>query len=158
VTTAQNLQQIIAEFPMFHNLEPRFLELITGCASNVRFNEGDLIFREGEQADHFYAIRHGTVAIEVFVPQRGSVNIQTVSAGDVLNWSWLIPPHRNQFDARCLSLVRALAFDGACLRGKCEEDHSLGYELMKRFAEIMAERVRATRLQLLDVYGDTDSG
>jgi len=155
MTAKQSLEQIIAELPVFQNLSPDYLELITGCASNVRFDEGHVVFREGEPADAFYAVRHGKVAIDVFVPQRGAVTIQTVSAGDVLNWSWLFPPHVNQYDARCLTLVRALAFDGACLRGKCEEDHSLGYELMKRFARIMIERVRATRLQLLDIYGNT---
>jgi hypothetical protein len=47
-----------------------------------------------------------------------------------------------------------VAFDGACLRGKCEQDHDLGYELMKRFAANMVDRLQATRLQLLDVYGN----
>ena len=151
------LESIVAELPIFRGLEPRYLELIAGCASNVRFEAGETIFREGEKAEKFYAIRHGNVAVEVFVPQRGPSTIQTIGEGDVLSWSWLFPPHENQFDARCLSLVRALAFDGACLRGKCEEDPRLGYEFMKRFAQIIVERLRATRLQLLDVYGTAEN-
>jgi CRP-like cAMP-binding protein len=147
------LESIVAELPIFRGLEPGYIELVSGCASNVRFEQGETIFREGEKADKFYAIRHGNVAIDVFVPQRGPSTIQTVGEGDVLSWSWLFPPYENQFDARCLSLVRALAFDGACLRGKCEEDPRLGYEFMRRFAQIIVERLRATRLQLLDVYG-----
>ncbi len=78
---------------------------------------------------------------------------QTVAEGDVLGWSWLFPPYRWVFDAQALELTRALVFDGTCLRGKCEDDHNLGYELMKRFAHVVVQRLQATRLQLLDVYG-----
>jgi len=151
----EGLEKIIAEIPLFRGLDEDYLRLIAGCASNVRFEQDQMIFREGQRADQFYAVRHGQVAIEVFVPQRGPSTIQTLGQGDVLSWSWLFPPYENQFDARCLSLVRALAFDGECLRGKCEKDPGLGYEFMKRFAKILVDRLRATRLQLLDVYGNT---
>ena len=73
--------------------------------------------------------------------------------GDILGWSWLFPPYRTMFDARALGVVRTLAFDAACLRGKCEQDHTLGYELLGRFAPVMLGRLQATRLQLMDVYG-----
>jgi hypothetical protein len=72
----------------------------------------------------------------------------------VIGWSWLFPPYRWHFDGRALSSVRATSFDGACLRGKCDQDPALGYELMKRFARVFSERLRGTRLRLLDVYGD----
>jgi CRP/FNR family cyclic AMP-dependent transcriptional regulator len=87
------------------------------------------------------------------VPQRGAVTIETLHGGDVLGWSWLVPPHRTVYDARALGVVRTIALDGACLRGKCEEDPRLGYELLKRFTEVIVERLQATRLRLLDVYG-----
>jgi CRP-like cAMP-binding protein len=93
------------------------------------------------------------VALQVFVPQRGPITVETVAAGEVLGWSWLFPPYRWHFDAQALELVRAIAFDGQCLRNKCAEDHDLGYALMQRFAQIMLQRLQATRLQLLDVYG-----
>ena len=72
----------------------------------------------------------------------------------MVGWSWLFPPYRWHFDARALSHVRATAFDGACLRGKCEDDPALGYDLMKRFAQVLIERLQWTRLRLLDVYGE----
>ena len=153
--TPKGLESIIADFPLFRDFGPRNLEIVAGCAKNVRFQDGQYIFREGEEANVFYAIRHGQVSIDVFAPQRGPMTIQTLGEGDVLSWSWLFPPYRTLFDARCVTLVRALAFDGACLRGKCDEDPALGYEFMKRFAKIMTERLRATRLQLLDVYGSS---
>ena len=86
-------------------------------------------------------------------PQRGAIAIDTVGEGDVLGWSWLIPPYHWHFDARAVEPTRAIALDGRCLRGKCDADHELGYELMKRFAQVIEQRLEATRWQLLDVYG-----
>lgn len=149
----QTLESILVEHPFFKGLQPQYLQLITGCASNVRFNAGTYMLREGEQAAQFYVIRHGKVALEVFAAQRGPITIETIEAGEVLGWSWLFPPYRWHFSARVVEPVRAIALDGICLRTKGEEDHDLGYELMKRVAHIMMERLQATRLQLLDLYG-----
>jgi CRP/FNR family transcriptional regulator, cyclic AMP receptor protein len=90
----------------------------------------------------------------MFVPARGPVVIETLEGGEVLGWSWLFAPYRWHFDARTLTVVRATAFDGACLREKCAADPALGYDLMGRFAHVLMERLQWTRLRLLDVYGD----
>jgi CRP-like cAMP-binding protein len=91
--------------------------------------------------------------VELFAPQRGAVAIDTYGEGDVLGWSWLIPPYHWRFDARAIEPTRAISLDARCMRTKCENDHDLGYELMKRFARIIEQRLDATRWQLLDVYG-----
>jgi len=150
--TVENLERMLTEHPFFKGLDKRCLQLLVGCASNVRFNAGEIIFREGEAADQFYLIRHGKVAVEMFAPNRGTIIIQTLGEGDLLGWSWLIEPYRWRFEARAVELTRAIALDGACLRGKGEEDHELGYELMRRIAHVIEHRLQATRLQLLDVY------
>ena len=150
----ETLERVLSEHPFFQDLESHYLSLIVSCASNVRFDADQFIFREGGTADTFYLIRYGNVALEMCSPGKGPVLIQTLGEGAVLGWSWLIPPHRWRFDARATELVRAIALDGKCLRAKCEADHDLGYELMRRVAHIMEERLQATRLQLLDVYYD----
>ena len=150
----KTLDAELAQSPVFRGLTAAQLELIAGCGQNTGFEAGDYLFREGGQADTFYLLRHGRVQLEIFAPGRGAVTIQTVDDGDVVGWSWLFPPYRWHFDARALDSVRAVAFDGACLRRKCEEDHSLGFELLGRFSPVMLERLQATRMQLLDVYGN----
>ena len=146
------LGPIIAGHPFFDGLAPDYLQLITSCAKNVRFAEGEFIFREGEQAEEFYLIREGRASLGISPPGRGLIPFQTVGADDVLGWSWLFEPYGWLYHAMAIEPVRALAFDGICLRNKCEEDHDFGYDFMKRFAGIMTERLQATRLQLLDVY------
>ena len=154
----RSLADILAAHPFFDGLDPEYVELIAGCARNVRFAADGVVFAEDDPADVFFLLRSGRVAIELGIPSRGPLRLQTVHEGDILGWSWLFPPHRWQFTARAIEPVRALAIDGACLRGKCDEDPRLGYELMKRFARVMVERLRATRVQLLDVYGHPPGG
>jgi CRP/FNR family cyclic AMP-dependent transcriptional regulator len=151
--TLETLEPIIRQHPFLQGLEPQYLRLIVGCASNVRFKAGQSLFREGEEASQFYMIRQGKVALQISAAPRTVITLQTVREGDILGWSWLVPPYRWHFDARALDATRAIALDGKCLRAKSEEDHNFGYEMMKRFSNVMVERLEATRLQLLDVYG-----
>jgi len=130
------------------------LKFIAGCATNVRFKAEEFLYREGDEANNFFVLREGKVAIEAFSPKRGAITIQTLTAGDVLGWSWLFPPYHTHFGARAIEPTRAICLDGKCLRNKCEQDHDLGYELMKRFSEVIIQRLQATRLQLLDIYGE----
>jgi CRP/FNR family cyclic AMP-dependent transcriptional regulator len=149
----RTIDELLEDVPAFADLTDEQLDLMAGCALNRVFAAGDHLLREGEPANEFFAIRYGSVALETFVPQRGAVMIETLHGGDLLGWSWLFPPQLTVYDARALGVVRVVAFDGACLREKCEEDPRLGYELMKRFTGIIVERLQATRLRLLDVYG-----
>jgi CRP-like cAMP-binding protein len=148
------LDEILAQVPFFEGMAADEIALIAGCGRNVHFDAGETIFRQGDAADTFFVVRHGTVAVGSFVPPRGELVIETLEAGDLLGWSWLFPPYRSHFDARALSPVRATQFDGACLRDKCAADPSLGYDLMSRFAQVLIERLQWTRLRLLDVYGN----
>ena len=149
----KTLEGILAKHPFFGRVHPRCHQLLVGCASNVRFNAGEFIFREGREADVFYLIREGKVALEVVAPGHGSLTIETLCGGDMLGWSWLIPPYRWRFDARAVEMTRAIALDGKCLRAKCEEDHELGYELVKEVASTLGQCLDATRFRLLDIYG-----
>lgn len=150
----KTLDVVLADHPFFKGLEPEQLKFLTGCASNVRFEQEEFLYREGDEANNFFVIREGKVAIETFSPKRGALTIQTLTNGDVLGWSWLFPPYHAHFGARAIEPTRAISLDGKCLRKKCEEDHDLGYELMKRFSAVMIQRLHATRLQLLDLYGE----
>lgn len=149
----ETLERILAAHPFFRDLDRRCLELLVGCAANVRFDPDQLVCRAGDEANQFFLIRHGRVALEISAPGRPPLSLQTLGEGEILGWSWLIPPYHWMSDARAVETMRAVALDGKCLRAKCEADHDLGYELLKRFAHIVEQLLQATRLQLLDVYG-----
>jgi CRP/FNR family transcriptional regulator, cyclic AMP receptor protein len=149
----RSIAELAGDSPTFAGLAPRHLELIAGCGGNARFAPGDSLFRAGEPADRFFLIRHGAVALELAVPEHEPIIVETLQDGELVGWSWLFEPHRWMFDAHVVEPLSAISFDGACLRGKCESDHELGYQLMRRFAAVLVKRLQATRLQVIDVYG-----
>jgi CRP-like cAMP-binding protein len=144
------LQQSMAEHPFCKGLTVRHVEALAEFAMETRFEAGQVIFREGDVANRFYLIVEGKVALEAPRREGEPVPIATIGAGDVLGWSWLFPPYYWNFDARALEPVRALFFYGTRLRERCESDRDLGYELMKRMAMVMLQRLQATRRQLLE--------
>lgn len=148
----EGLDRLLREHPFFEGIDPAVRQTISGCAANERFNGGDYIFREGGKADKFYLIRYGSVAVEIHVPGRELLTVETLQEGDILGWSWLTPPYKWRASARAVQLVRAISLDAACLREKYEHNHTLGYELFRRFVPVIARRLEAGRLQLLDIY------
>jgi CRP-like cAMP-binding protein len=147
------MADLLRAHPFFAGLGGEAIALIAGCAINVHFTEGERIFREGDPADTFYVIRHGRVALEIHSPGPGRIVIDTIDEGEVLGWSWLVPPYRWFSDARAVLPVSAVAIDGGCLRLKSENDPRLGYELLKRVAGVMYQRMQSARMRLLDLYG-----
>jgi CRP/FNR family cyclic AMP-dependent transcriptional regulator len=154
----QKFEETLRGYSFFNGLETGYLKLLAGCATNREFPSGEYIFRQGEFVNEFHLIRRGRVRLEVHAAQRGPVTIQTLGEGDLLGISWLVFPYRALFDVRATQITRTASIYAACLREKCEEDPRLGYELLKRFTRVLGQRLQATRLQLLDVYGHGPSG
>lgn len=147
------LATIIGSHPFFAALAPAYRDLMAGCARNVRFAPGTYVFRAGGGADSFYLIRHGRVALELPSGAGPPVTIGTLGPGEILGASWIVPPYRWNSDARVVEQVRAIALDAVCLRGKCEDNPALGWDLMKRFVPVMVARLQAARLQAMNLYG-----
>jgi CRP-like cAMP-binding protein len=153
----QTIEDVLRGLDFFAGLDPQYLTLIAGCGRNAAFGDGAFLFRDGDPADTFYLVREGAIALELMAPS-GVLTVQTLGPGEVAGFSWLMGPRRWQFDGRAVGRVHAVELDGACLRGKCDADPRLGYDLMQRFAGLATRRLQATRLQLLDVYGHAHAG
>lgn len=150
---AESMVDFLRAQPLFDGLPTDFLATVVGCTHNVEFEAGDLLLTEGEEARTLYLLHRGSVAIELHGPGRGGIIVQTVGAGHVVGWSWLVPPYRWSFDARAITDVGAVAIDGACLRSKADAQPAVGYALLQRVSAMLLERLQATRTQLLDLYG-----
>ena len=153
-----SVAELVASHPLLAGLPGPAVAQVAGCARNVAFAEGELLLAEGAPADTLYLVRRGRVAIEVHAPGRGAVVVETVGPGAVVGWSWLFPPYRWHFDARAREPVGAVAVDGACLRAKAHADPAMGYALLSRLSAVLLERLQATRVRLLDLYGTPRAG
>ncbi len=147
------LESIISEHYCFKGLDQNYLNMIIEKASDVSFDTGELIFGEDQDAVKFYIIQEGIVALETtLAPDRDPITIQMLGEGDILGWGWLFPPYKAHFDSKAVAPTRAVELDGKFILEQCEKDHDLGYELLKRFAFIMQQRLQAVRIQNPNMY------
>lgn len=142
----------------FAGMSQKHVDILRQSSTYAEFGSGDVIFREGSPANSFYLINQGKVALEADMNGEGLVQIGILNDGEPLGWSWLFPPHIWHFHARTLKRTTTTYFDAKVLRQLCEEDHDLGYELMKRMSQVMLGRLQSTRGELLKLYCDQKSG
>jgi CRP/FNR family cyclic AMP-dependent transcriptional regulator len=133
-------------------------EKLLRASREVFYDDGDRLFDEGGHAGHCWLIRHGRVALDTAVPGRGHVVIQTLGPGDLLGWSWLLPPYRWQFGARAVGTVETTVFDAEQLRALTDQDPRLGYLLTRQLLAVVLDRLQSTRARLLDLYSRGDHG
>ena len=148
-TKSESMRTRVALHPFLAGMNRTELALLTDCAMPVHFKKGQTIFREGEMANRFYLIESGKVVLESSDGLGKPVLIETVSAGDLLGWSWMFPPYVWRFTARAGEPTAAIFFYGTILREYCERDHSLGFELFKRMAPVMIKRMQNAREKLV---------
>ena len=149
----ETIEAILAAQPFCRGFGGRPSKELAACASRVNFNAGQFLCRAEEEVSRFYLILQGRVSVEIFSARRGPVTLQTLGEGDVLGWLWFDEkPYHWHLDARANGLTRALSLEVNCLREKCEADHDLGYDLMKRYAHSLAVRFRVSSLQLTDMF------
>jgi len=148
----ENVDTILAGQPFLKGVDKTILTALKECCSFQQFESGKFIFRQNQQANHFYFILEGKVDVELFSASGGPVVLQSLQKGEVLGWSWLIAPHQWRMDARSVEFTRTLALDAKLLRSKMEMNHDLGYELTKRFLVLVSQRLESARLELLSLY------
>lgn len=147
------LADILGQNPWFQGLEADHFEELLAMATILNWEEGQTIFAEGQLDDHLYFILEGRVALEKFIPSQGRVTILTLGPSEIFGWSAVIPVVGTRTaTARAVGATRAVVFDSAALRQACDDDHDLGYVVYRRLTHILAGRLSATRLQLLDMY------
>ncbi len=147
---------LLADHAFLAGFPTEVVDVVAQHAEPVTFHAGVLLFREGSPADVTYFITKGCVSIEIHAPNRGPIVIETLKAGQVVGLSWAAPPFRYQFDARAVDEVEAVCLNTARLRVSLAEYPVVGFLLLDRLAAVILERLQATRIRLLDIYGTSN--
>ena len=147
--SSQALYALIAQQPFFKGLKTQQLQLLADSALEMKFETGAILFEEGSPANRFYLILEGRVVLTSEMEDRSVIPVQTLGPGDELGWSWLFPPYALHFSACALEPTTTIFFYAPRLREQCEQDHELGYQIMKRIAEVTTQSLRATQRRLM---------
>ncbi len=149
---SQSIAEYLSKHPFFSGLDEGYIGFLADSAVETRISEGGILFRQGKPADKFFLLRSGEVSVQVPALVGPVLEIQRVGDGQILGWSWLIPPYKWNFQARVEADSLILEFDGRAVLARCEEDAKFGYELLKRFAALMSERLEAARQKMMDEW------
>lgn len=151
-----DLSKILRRIPWFVDLSAAQVDCLASIATQQTLEAGDLLFREGDREDYLYVVLEGQVVLEVEVPTRGQVPVYTAEALDVIGWSSMTPIARQRTaSVRATQITTLIGFNSKLLQQLCEEDHDLGYIIMRRLANVVANRLLTTRLCLLDIIAST---
>ncbi len=145
---------LLRDHPFLEGLSVAQLDRLSYQAKRAIYHPGYRIFHEGGRADRFWLIREGEVALDIDVPGRGPVVVETVGAGTVLGWSWVTPPYRWHFGATARSQTLAVQFDAQGVLRLCHEDPSLGYDLTRRFMAVLIDRLQCSRQRLMELAAE----
>jgi CRP/FNR family cyclic AMP-dependent transcriptional regulator len=153
---SSQLLALIARQPFFKGLNEHHILRLADSAMETQFTPGDWIYRQGDPANRFYLILEGKVVIGSEVKEHGVLPIRTLGPGDDLGWAWLFPPNYMHFSARAIDSTRAIFFYGTRLREECEANHELGYQLMKRVAEVVVQNLNVMQQCLMESIATRD--
>lgn len=148
----ESLVKYLMQHDFFRDLDPRAAAFLADNGRNTSLENGAVLFEHGQPADRFYLIRSGRITVGVPAIEGPSLEVQTLGSGEVLGWSWLIPPYRWNFRGRVIDAAQVVEFDGRIILERCESDPAFGYPLMKRFAALMSERLEAARRKMMDQW------
>ena len=148
----QSIAEYLSAHEFFSELSEDVLKFLCECARTCEIKKGQMLFRQDERADKFYVVRNGRISVQIPAIMGPALEIQALGKDQVLGWSWLISPYQWHFQAKTEEDSELLEFDGAAILARCEQEPKFGFELLKRFAALMSERLDAARQRMIDEW------
>ena len=148
----QSITEYLSTHEFFSELSVDFMKLLCESVSTLEIKKGDVLFRQGERADKFYIVRNGRIEVQIPAIMGPTLEVQTLGTDQILGWSWLISPYQWHFQAKAEEDSKLLEFDGTAILARCEQEPKFGYELLKRFAALMSERLDVSRQKMMDEW------
>jgi len=150
--TAGNTAKQLENLEFFGDLEAEHREWLAEHATQKRFEDGQLVARQGDMADRFFLVLEGELVVEVPALVGPSLEVTRLGPGKIFGWSWLIEPYRWHFNARAAGATRVLEFDGLAILERAEAEPKFGYALLRRFSALMGTRLEAAQRKMMDQW------
>ena len=148
----KDINQVLSDAPLFRGMRGEYVERLAAHASKRNIEDGTCLFRSGDPAKHFYLLVEGNISIEIPAVSGPTLQVQRLTPLRVLGWSWLLPPFKWSFNARAEVDSVVLEFDGESILSECESDPAFGFEVIKRFSGLMAERLDAAHRKMMEQW------
>jgi CRP-like cAMP-binding protein len=152
-TQSEAIADRVQHHPFFEGMDPTLVCAIAAKAEVRQYGVGDMLAREGRPAEEFFLVLDGKVALEIGGADRSVITVETLGRGELLGWSWLVPPYHWRFDARATKPTEVIAINAATARYALAAHPALAYQFLMKLLPVVGERLENTRVQLLDIHG-----
>ncbi len=123
--------QILRRFPGFRQTLESSLRSVAVVSREKHLEEGEVLFEEGDAADHFYLV------------------VDTCIPGDMCCWSALLdPPSSASAGARARTACRLIAIEADDMKKLFARDCSMGFYLLTEAVRNLAHRLQGSHVQL----------
>jgi CRP/FNR family transcriptional regulator, cyclic AMP receptor protein len=143
------LLDMLEDLDFLQGLAPEHLRQVARIGQLREYPPGAFLFQEGKHAHEVFLVMRGEISLEVELPGRGAVPIQTVGRGELLGWSPVLGLGPMTATARTRTWCRLIALDVGRTRDLCRDEPRFGVEFFQRLAAALARRLHATHLQLV---------
>jgi CRP-like cAMP-binding protein len=141
-----DIVETLRKAQLFVGVAERTLEKI-GAISKLRdFDEGDVIYQLGDDAEEIYVLKSGRVRFTLGVANRPDSGHSIMTSRMVFGWASLIDEARRRVaTAVCLEPSTVVAIPGAQLLQILEKDPAAGFLVMRRIAAMVARNFLEVR-------------
>lgn len=146
------IHRLLARNPFFAGMRADDLLFLSEHASSQPLAAGQILFRHGDPAKHFYVIQSGVVTLEIAALEGPALELQRLGPDAVIGWSWLIPPYKWTFNARAEEPGEVLSIERIAVLERCEADLRFGYDLLRRFSALMSDRLAHARRRMMEEW------
>lgn len=150
--TSNAIEKVLVDAPAFSGLGDEYARRLAEHGKEIEIANGEVLFRSGEPAKSFFLLVDGEISIEIPAVSGPTLRVQRLTPVRVLGWSWLLPPFKWSFNAKGERDSKLIAFDGEAVLEACEADPAFGYEVIKRFSGLMAERLDAAHRRMMEQW------
>jgi CRP/FNR family transcriptional regulator, cyclic AMP receptor protein len=153
-STKQDVRKMLASLELTEGMPDSAIDQLAAIAQLNAYPAGRVLFYESDRHDHLHVLCDGLVTMEMRVPGHGIQKILTLGRGELLAWSALLSDGVMTTSAIVTEDTTLIELPTERLKTLCEQNHELGYYVMRQVAISLARRLVATRLQLLDLFAD----
>ena len=130
----------LKKMAIMSHLKDDMLDSLIPITDILRFEDQEVIFRQGDIADRFYMVKRGKVLLEQRIAEKITVSVGSIKPGFAFGWSTMIEEGFYTTDAVCAEPCEIYSMRGNKIKALCEKDHYMGYLLTRRLLVILKKR------------------
>ncbi|MEJ1157631.1 cyclic nucleotide-binding domain-containing protein [Prosthecomicrobium sp. N25] len=143
--TLKDEVELLRRVPLFAGIEPAKLKLLAFSSRRLRFQPGEVVFRQGDTGDAAYVVLSGSADVIVDTPA-GEIHVATIASNDIVGEISILCDVTRTATVRAHGALEVLRIQKDDFLRLLEGFPSLALKIIK----VLADRLADTTAELID--------